>query len=525
MPQLIIGEKPQASKKIESATGVTTLAAVGHLHNLEKNQRRWKPPYFDIKWKPRERTLNRLDKILTALESADEVIIATDYDPEGQLIALNILRQANIKPTATQRMKFSSLEREELEHAYQNLLPFDVNLALSAEVRHYLDWYFGYNLSKTLTVIYRQHRTFARVARGLTPVGRVQSPTTKYFAAREEEVSSFVGKTIWAVNMHGLYQDNRTFEISTLGLDTKEKMKVFVTRGQRGEVIDVTKHAYTVEHLPPNKDYVVKECLDMKISASLADVMLQTLYLDELISYPRTSSRKYTTHNINTDKYLKRLVEVLPIAKEAIGQKPHEGEEDDIHPAIYPIRSYTTQDLRQMVWKIIAEAFVKCHLPPEEHTYTTCEVEIGDRSFFTREIPELDEGDSFDVAYSQIHEMITEPPNRYTQADVYEWMTKQNIGTKDTRSQILSKLLKTYLFETTSGLYLSAKGMQVVRILEKFSPPLVDVDLTRRFEEYTENVAQGKVKPEQVLKEARQTVTDLVETLFKHHQEIGKLLA
>lgn len=156
---LIVAEKPPASRRIKRATGVHTLAAVGHLLELRKKQRRWTPPYFDIEWQPRKRTLKRLGKIVEALQSADDIYIATDYDPEGQLIALNILRHADVDPGGVKRMKFSSLEQEMLQQAFQNLVPFDLNLALSAEVRHYLDWYFGKNLSKVLTVIYKQHHT------------------------------------------------------------------------------------------------------------------------------------------------------------------------------------------------------------------------------------------------------------------------------------------------------------------------------------------------------------------------------
>jgi len=519
---LIIAEKPQAAEKIEFATKVRTLPAVGHLVELENIEKRWSPPYFDVEWRPRKGTVKTLMLMLNALRSASDIIIATDYDAEGQLIALNILRQANVDPLSVKRMKFSSLETEEIEKAFGSPIAFDVNFALSAEARHYLDWYFGKNISKALTLIYKEKHKLMPT-RGLTPVGRVQSPTLRFLSEREQEISTFVGRKVWYVKAHGLYNSHRTFEITTLGLDSKEKMEDFISTGLRGKVKAFYEHKYETVYVPPNKDYVMEKCLGLKLSSSLVDTILQDLYLTEYISYPRTSSTKYSTHGISTSKYLERLVDVMPQAKEAIGEEPNEGDQDDIHPAIYPIKPYITRDLRKVVWDIIAEAFVKCHLPPERHKFESCEVEIGGRVLSTSEIPELAEGDHFQVVYSQVHEGTTTPPSRYEQPQVYEYMVKESIGTKDTRSQILGKLLQTYVYETRDGLYVSAKGIDVVNVLNKFCPDLCDVNLTRKFEGYTEQVKEG-LKPEQVLDEARKVVTGLVENIFNHRKEISKLM-
>jgi len=520
---LILAEKPVAAEKIEKTIGIKTVPAVGHLLELKNKSRSWIPPYFDLVWVPRKRTLPRLNTILRALEHTDSLYIATDYDPEGQLIALNILRFSGYPMNKVYRMKFSSLEKEELVKAYSNLLDFNENLALAAEVRHYLDWYFGKNISKTLTLIYNKYAN-QRKWMGLTPVGRVQSPTLSFLVDREREISSFLGKEIWFVKIHGLYDENQIFEITTLSLDNKEEMEDFVSYGRKGLVDAFWEHSYEIKTYPPNKDYVMEKCLAMKISSSVVDYILQDLYLNEYISYPRTSSTKYSTHGIDTQKYLERISEVIPLAKDALGKVPREGEIDDIHPAIYPIRPYLEKDLRRVVWEIIAEAFVKSHLPPEEHKHLSCEVIISNRHFTTREIPQLNVGDEFDVVYSEIHKGVTTPPDRYSQLKVYGWMVEKNIGTKDTRSQIISKLLKTYLFETKEGLYVSSKGMKIVDILNRFCRSLVNVDLTRKFESYVDQVMMGKMNVYSVLENGRKTVTEIINKLLNHEEEIARIL-
>jgi len=523
----ILAEKPQAAVRLREALGVRTVAALGHLLSLTKKGprwMRWNPPYFDIGWAPPKEDSalrNRLEKIVRKLKEVDEVYVGTDYDVEGQLVALNILRYAGISPESVKRMKFSSLEKEELERAYNNPVEFDTNLALAAETRHFLDWYFGQNISKVLTQIFRKHR-IRKGRKVLTPSGRVQSPTLHYLAQRERKISEFASKEVWLADVQGVDDDRNFFSITSFSFDEEEDAHAFAELYRRGVVDAIKEFSYEISYLPPNKDYVMKEALDLGISADVIDAILQDLYLDALISYPRTDSQKYLEHGVDTQKYLERLTDVFPEAKEALGRPPREGEETDIHPAIYPIRPYYETDLRGVVWKMIAEAFVKCHLPPEEREYKVTYVKIGSKTYSCHENPDLDEGDGFDLVY-KIDKGRTSPPSRFDQRNVYDWMTNEEIGTRDTRSQILSNLLETYVYETSDGLYVTSKGMKIVDVLSKFSPDLIDVDLTRKFGEYVESVKSG-TSPETVLEEGRKAVTRIVDVLYSNEAEIVKLL-
>lgn len=520
---LIVAEKPRAGQRMESALEVKTIPAVGHLLELKSKKRVWAPPFFEVEWVPRKRTLARLKQIVNALKTSEEVYIATDPDEEGQLIALNILRQAEMSPSLVKRMMFSSLEREELVRAFKNPVDFDVSLALAAETRHFLDWYFGMNISKVVTKIFRKHG-IRKGRRALTPIGRVQSPTLSYLADHEQEIGEHVSRDVWYVDVYGVYGDNldRFFEIRRAWFDKEETAEAFTQLYSKGEISEVYEAEYEITYLPPNKDYVMKEALDKGISAALVDAVLQDLYLDQYISYPRSSSQKYVAHGVDTQKYLKRLLDVIPEAKQALGNPPREGEQTDVHPAIYPIKPYVEKDLRGTIWNIIAQSFVKCHLPPEKHSYPRTEVKIGDKTYISFDDPDLDEGDTFDLSY-KIGKGRTRPAPRYDEAKVYDWMTKQRIGTTDTRSQILTKLLKAYLYQTEDGIYVTSKGMKIVNVLQQFCPSLIDVKLTRRFEEYVEAVKKGN-SPTKLLEEGKQIVTEIVNVLYTHEDEVVKLL-
>ena len=523
MSTIILAEKPQASIKLETALGVSTVAARGHLLGLAKKQRRWNPPYFDIQWTPRKVTKERLESISKKLSAATKIYVGTDFDAEGQLIALNILRYGGIAPSQVQRLKFSSLEREELERAYSNPIDFDVNFALAAETRHFLDWYFGQNISKVLTQIFRKHG-IRRGLRALTPIGRVQSPALSFLVEQEEGIKEHVSKEVWYVDVYGVYgrYSDRFFEIRRAWFETKDIAETYTRAISEGTIWEKSEVEFEIEYLPPNKDYIMKEALDQGITAALVDAVLQDLYQDVYISYPRTSSQQYRAHGVDTQKYLKRLVGIIPRAEEAIGKEPREGPEIDVHPAIYPIRPYEEKDLRGIIWKMIAETFVKCHLPPEKHSYPRTEVEIGEETYISTDDPELEEGDSFDLIF-KVGKGRTAPPPRYDQAKVYDWMTKERIGTRDTRSQILTKMLRTYCFETEDGIYVTSKGMKIVNVLKTFCPDLIDVDLTRRFESYVETVKQGN-SPAKVLEDARDVVTKIVNVLYSKEDEVVKLL-
>ena len=175
--ELIITEKPQAAVKIASSLGKATTkniggvnyyevdrkgkkiivtCAVGHLFTLTQRERNAGTPVFDIYWVPNylakknDFTKRYYDSILRLVKGAGSVTIATDYDVEGEVIGLNIVRYLCGQEDAN-RMKFSTLTSAELNNSYENKLShLDWGQAIAGETRHYLDWLYGINLSRAL---------------------------------------------------------------------------------------------------------------------------------------------------------------------------------------------------------------------------------------------------------------------------------------------------------------------------------------------------------------------------------------
>ena len=117
----------------------------------------------------------------------------------------------------------------------------------------------------------------------------------------------------------------------------------------------------------------------------------------------------------------------------------------------------------------------------------------------------------------------TQPPRRYTPASILKEMDKLNIGTKATRASILDALyLRNYV--TDVSITATELGMQAVEALEKFCPEILDTDLTRHFEEEMEQIMEDKKTKEEVLEEAKKTLTKTLNHFREHEQEIGEVL-
>src|SRR3989344_1879869 len=198
---LIITEKPQAAQKIASALGspikrsedgvpyyeltrngkiITVASAVGHLFNLtySEGQRGW--PLFELEWQPsyvrKESAFTKkyYDTLAGLAKTAETLIVATDYDVEGEVIGWNVVRFICRKTTA-KRMKFSTLTAPELEQAYESVQPeLNWGNAYAGETRHYLDWLYGINLSRALMAAIKTTGSFR-----ILSIGRVQGPTLK----------------------------------------------------------------------------------------------------------------------------------------------------------------------------------------------------------------------------------------------------------------------------------------------------------------------------------------------------------
>jgi DNA topoisomerase-1 len=585
--ELIISEKPQAAEKIAQALAggkakktrdgsvnffslkyngkdIRVASAVGHLYGLgEKGGETWKYPVFETEWKAIHKT-NKAAKytadyirLLTKLgKDADEVTMACDFDVEGEVIGLNVMRFALGKKDAN-RMKFSTLTKDELIRAYENKQKtLEWGQAHAGETRHTLDWYYGINLSRAFTQAIKKGTNQFKVL----SAGRVQAPALHFLAERERKINAFKSEPFWeiyldaeskGVDFQAQHKEDKIFE-----KDRADKI-VKKTQGKHGTIAKVEARQFKqAVPLPFDLTSLQMEANTMfGFTPKRTLEIAQRLYVEGITSYPRTSSQKLP-QELNLKNILNKL-QKMPNYKEKAtkvltinpGIKPLEGKKTDpAHPAIYPTgevpKKLEGQDAK--LYDLIVKRFFAVFGKPAVRETNTVTIEIEKEPFIIKgtrtleknwhelyepylkfeevQLPKLDEGN--DVTNKKIEsiEKETQPPKRYTQASIIKELEKRNIGTKATRAQILDNLYDRG-YVTEKSIKVTELGMQMDDVLKKELPQIVDEELTRHFEEEMEAIREGKSSPEKILKEAKDTLLVVLEDVQKKEVSLGKQLA
>ncbi|HIG97682.1 MAG TPA: DNA topoisomerase I, partial [Candidatus Aenigmarchaeota archaeon] len=222
---LIISEKPTAAKAIAEALAdekpkkigdkvfwyefqrdgepFVIVPAVGHLFTLKQKGKGWAYPVFDVEWVPTFQA-NKFAKFTEPYfrniehfaKDAKDVIIATDYDDEGEVIGYNILRFILGRKDAS-RMKFSTMTKEELLDSYAHLGKLNKNLVESGLARHYLDHMWGISLTRALTLAVKSAAKRFRIV----STGRVQGPVLHVLAKHEKKIKAFKPDPFWELEL------------------------------------------------------------------------------------------------------------------------------------------------------------------------------------------------------------------------------------------------------------------------------------------------------------------------------------
>ena len=583
--ELIITEKPNSAKRIadsladgkpikENMDGVpyykithgkkdiVVACAVGHLYGLaEKDKKGWTFPVFDIEWKPVSETNKKaafskkyLNVIKKLCKGADSFTVATDYDVEGEVIGLNIVRYACNKKDAA-RMKFSTLTKPDLIEAYENKMAhLDWGQANAGETRHYMDWYNGINYSRALTSSIKAAGSFK-----IMSTGRVQGPALKIVVYREKEIRAFKPVPFWQIELQGIvnkgaiiawHKEDKFWE--------KEKAEnIFKkVKNEKTALIDKTeKNQFKQAPLVPFDltTLQVESYRCHRISPKETLEIAQELYTSGLISYPRTSSqqlsdkigyKKILTELSRQKDYLK-LTEKL-LSKKIL--KPNNGKKiDPAHPAIYPtgIEAKNLQEREKRVYDLIVKRFMSTFGDDAVRETMTIDINCKNEIFIAKgtrtiekgwhvfyepyvkleeeELPTANKNDEVNVKKINLHEKETQPPKRYTPASIIKELEKRNLGTKATRSEIVDTLFQRG-YVTGKAIEATNLGIKTIETLEKYAPKIVDEELTRHFEEEMEHIREGERKSEVVLKEAKSAIADIINDFKKHEKEVGKEL-
>ncbi|MDH5461780.1 MAG: DNA topoisomerase I, partial [Candidatus Bathyarchaeota archaeon] len=393
---LVVTEKPDAARRIAKAldsegkperveeNGVpyfladrdrklVVVPALGHLYTIDHDRGgRNYYPVFNFKWAPRYKAERGAKETRAWVESfsklakdAEDFIAACDYDIEGSLIGYCLLKYAcKGKEDVAKRMKFSTLTKGELEKAYEEPLShLDFALIEAGKTRHEVDWLYGVNLSRALTLsAKRWSGKYATLS-----TGRVQGPTLRFLVKRERAIRCFVPKPYWSIDAE--------IAIKVSAYEVEYERKKIWQKAQADKVVDDCKRRTGKIDGIDVKKYRQKPPVPFDLGKLQTEAyslfgytprrtagIAQRLYLEALISYPRTSSQKLPPA-INYRAILKALSK-KPTYKKMASKllkeeelKPREGKkEDPAHPAVYPtgnLPERALSDQEKKIWDLV----------------------------------------------------------------------------------------------------------------------------------------------------------------------------
>src|SRR5512136_2109475 len=183
----------------------TVIGLKGHIINLDYpsgfNQWNKIPPYQLINVEPLKNVSEKgiASALKTLVETTPSLIVATDFDREGELIGVevvNLLKSYNPNITQIKRARFSAITSFEINTAFDNLTEVDYNLSSAGEARQVIDLVWGAVLTRFISL------TSRRLGRDFLSIGRVQSPTLALLVEREKEIRIFVPKPYWVLQAH-----------------------------------------------------------------------------------------------------------------------------------------------------------------------------------------------------------------------------------------------------------------------------------------------------------------------------------
>ncbi|MCT7954880.1 type I DNA topoisomerase [Laspinema palackyanum] len=483
-----------------------------------------------------------------ALKQADELILATDEDREGESISWHL--QEVLKPKVPiKRMVFHEITREAIRDALNNCRTIDYQLVHAQETRRILDRLVGYTLSPLL---------WKKIASGLS-AGRVQSVAVRLLVQRERQRRAFRQGSYWDLKAR-LVQAKTPFEtkLVTLGdrkvatgsdfdestgqiiagrnvvLLNEEQARALVTQltGKPWQVAKVEERPTTRKPSPPFTTSTLQQEANRKLRLSARDTMkiAQSLYENGYITYMRTDSVHLSEQALTAartcvaEMYGKEYLSPKPrqyATKSKGAQEAHEA----IRPAGSSFRTPQQTPLsgRELqLYDLIWKRTVASQMADARQTIVAVDLQVENAGFrssgkridfpgFLRAyvegsddpdaaledqeviLPALKVGDRPNCQNIEAVGHETQPPARYTEASLVKTLESEGIGRPSTYASIISTIIdRGYSILKGNALVPTFTAFAVTDLLEKYFPELVDPGFTAKMERTLDDISTGE---------------------------------
>ncbi len=524
--KLLIVESPAKAKTISKYLDNKYIvrASVGHVRDLPKSNKKAIDipagfvPHYEIS-KGKEKVVAEISELA---DKADEILLATDPDREGEAIAWHIAQTAGIKKP--QRVVFHEITKEAVEEAIKHPRPIDQNLRRAQEARRVLDRLVGYDLSGII---------WKKVRYGLS-AGRVQSPALRILVEREREIKAFKPEQFFVITAEVNAKNNLTFTL-TSAVEPKEKKEAdrILEQGKKGEwkVKDIEESEAKRQPRPPFITSTLQQSASSRLGFAPSRTMgiAQKLYEAGHITYMRTDSTNLSTQAISgiesivSSKFGKEyFTPRVFTAKSKNAQEAHEA----IRPSHLNKESAGATDEQKRLYKLIWQRAVASQMIDAKIMRSKLTALVNGENmpeFFVNgsrvitagwlladeqargedvELPKVSKGEELNLINIQSEAKETQPPPRYSEAGLIKELEKRGIGRPSTYASIIRTIeTRGYVEKIQKALKPTDTGEVVSTFLEENFGEYISDTFTAEMENSLDDIASGTKEYEKTLKD------------------------
>ncbi len=548
MKQLIIVESPHKATTIQNYLGQSykVVASKGHVCDLPQKtlgidmEHDFEPQYIISPEKQKT-----IDYLVKEVKKYDRVYLATDPDREGEAISWHLKNCLGLKDDKI-RIEFNEISKNAVLKAMENPREINDDLVNSQQARRVLDRLVGYKISPILS---------RRIKSG-SSAGRVQSAALKMIVERENEIRNFVPEEYWNMAAMLYKEGDKHVKANLIKANLVEygKKKIKVEKGDLAEEIAslmqnasyfvdaVKKGTSTSRPAPPFTTSTLQQEANHKLGMSSDRAMRVAQQLYEgvtitgegqhaLVTYIRTDSVRIspdfaskTLHYVKEkygDKFAPARPNIYKTSEKA----------QDAHEAIRPISlERTPESLKDKIdrdsyrlYKLIYERYLASQMTNAEFYtmtvhitgettgkplgfavkgksvkfkgFTAVYTATSDKEEDKDELgtmPDLKEGDKFELAEVVKEQKFTTPPPRYNDATLIKALEENGIGRPSTYASIISVIAKReYTEKQGKNLAPTQLGETVCQYMQNYFPTVMDLSFTARLETKLDLVAEG----------------------------------
>ncbi len=545
MAHLLIMESPSKANTVKNYLGSSykVVASKGHVRDLPKStlgvdiENNFDAHYINIRGKG-----DLIKELKKEVKKADKIYLATDPDREGEAIAWHLAIALGIPEEKAMRVTFNSVTKSVVKEAIKHPRAIDMDLVNAQETRRILDRIIGYKVSPFL---------WKAVKSGLS-AGRVQSAVTKLIVDRENEIRAFVPQEYWTIGATLNNTEGKPFDVKFHGdAATKNKIELpdeesamRIVRAVEGKpflVSEIKRGKRTKNPAPPFITSTLLQEASRKLNFQSQRTMkvAQELYeginlgsefggMQGLITYMRTDSPRVSEEaQAEAKEYIvgKYGEEYYP--KTARNYKSSANAQD-AHEAIRPsgvrleplaIKKLLSSD-QYKLYKLIWDRFIASQMESAElatlQTDFTCEGYLFRASGYTvkfsgymalyeesvdesktvddnMRIPAVEEGQLLDVQPVTPAQHYTEPPARYTEASLVDFLKEKGIGRPSTYTPIITIIIsRGYVKREGKSFVPTPLGEITTKLMCEYFPDIVDYKFTASMEDRLDDIENGE---------------------------------